>query len=497
MRFSNFIWSLYRSSKKGRAITAKYEALLSGEGDLNAPDGLDPVEVVAANMVMAKARRRRIRSQREATAMYEDLLDSGVEVFFDGKKKPEAILGGEEGLQGWITTIQGLSLGLFTVHPEHFAPYFFRTRFHTFQALCSEFDIPMPVLPGKASWRERAMFYARANESLQEFRRMHGMTPAELCAFLYGFASDHVHQTQGDLPPPMKAWFIMGGVDGEEDFNFVDSAGEGSTTHWQGNIDTRRGDILVMWCVSPRSYVHSIWRAVSDGFIDPFFHYYSTVWVGSPCKTPTVSFKELSADPVWRQKPAVRAHFQGASGKAVSVEEYDALLAIFKRNGFDIKKLPRIEAPSIPDEIDVQSERDVEESLLEPLLKELGYAERDWVRNMPVRMGRGERFYPDYALGAQSKRGDESARMIVEAKHRISTMKQLTDAYYQAKSYASRLQSAIFVLVAAEGIWIYQSHDGAFSQDRCVQKSWGELAHPDTLHEVALLIGKRSRLWSK
>lgn len=105
--------------------------------------------------------------------------------------------------------------------------------------------------------------------------------------------------------------------------------------------------------------------------------------------------------------------------------------------------------------------------------------------------------YPDYAIGAVLKRGEETARIIVEAKRELATEKQILDAYQQAKSYAQRLQSAAFVLVAREGIWIFMQEKGGFLRSRYTHRSWAELRGSNGLHEVKLMIGKaKSRAWA-
>ena len=333
------------------------------------------------------------------------------------------------------------------------------------------------------------MYYFHLNQSLQEFRILHGLSPAEMCAFLYDFAPEALREQEAELPPPSKVWLITGGAGGNGDFEFLDQSTVESTSHWQGNIDTRRGDILLMYCVSPRSYIHSIWRATTDGFFDPFFYYHSTIWVGSPIKTTQVTFKEMKLHPLLSQKGAIRAHFQGPSGKAFAVEEYQAVLGIMAEKGQDISLLPTIKQTSFIPDTELTSEWDVEIRLIEPFLKKIGYHEKDWIRQMPVSMGRGERNYPDYVFGAQTKKGEEKATLILESKFRIGTRRELTDAYCQAKSYALRLQAKSMIIAAVEGVWIFRDKNG-FSLERIVHKNWKELEHPDTLHEVRGMVGK-------
>lgn len=135
------------------------------------------------------------------------------------------------------------------------------------------------------------------------------------------------------------------------------------------------------------------------------------------------------------------------------------------------------------------SERDVEIKLIEPFLKRIGYQEKDWVRQMPVSMGRGERNYPDYVFAAQTKKGEEKGSMVLESKFRIGTRRELMDAYCQAKSYALRLQAKTMIVAAVEGIWIFRDKNG-FSLEQTTHRNWKELENPDTLHEVRGVIGK-------
>ncbi|HSE84224.1 MAG TPA: hypothetical protein VLB01_06730 [Thermodesulfobacteriota bacterium] len=107
---------------------------------------------------------------------------------------------------------------------------------------------------------------------------------------------------------------------------------------------------------------------------------------------------------------------------------------------------------------------------------------------------KGERNYPDYAFGANPKRGEESAKMILEVKYQIGTRRELTDAYYQAKSYALRLQTKVLALASKEGVWIYPYKKDNFDFDNFTHRNWNELSHPDVLHEVGLKIGKKKVL---
>jgi hypothetical protein len=84
----------------------------------------------------------------------------------------------------------------------------------------------------------------------------------------------------------------------------------------------------------------------------------------------------------------------------------------------------------------------------------------------------------------------ESARMVLETKFQLTSLREFGDAFLQAKSYALRLQSHTMVLAAREGLWIFQRRSGSFDMKSNVFKSWAELRHPDAFHFALSLIGR-------
>ena len=183
----------------------------------------------------------------------------------------------------------------------------------------------------------------------------------------------------------------------------------------------------------------------------------------------------------------VKASMQGVAGTPCTKGEYDAFLKMLEEKGFDTSVLPRLQYTGLPSDVELNIEKDVEEKLLEPLLKKLGYTEKNWVRQLPVRMGRGERNYPDYALFPKGAKGEETAKFLWEAKFMIQNKRQLHEAFRQAKFYAMRLQSLGFGLVAKEGIWISLSKD-CFLFDKMKSYSWANLENPDVFNEVKLMV---------
>ena len=56
------------------------------------------------------------------------------------------------------------------------------------------------------------------------------------------------------------------------------------------------------------------------------------------------------------------------------------------------------------------NQRDVKVQLVDPLLRRAGLESGDWVRQLAVRMGRGERVYPDYAIGVSGTARSSGSR---------------------------------------------------------------------------------------
>ena len=85
-----------------------------------------------------------------------------------------------------------------------------------------------------------------------------------------------------------------------------------------------------------------------------------------------------------------------------------------------------------------------------------------------------------------------SANQMIECKFDIETKKELKEAFVQAKSYALRLQASVLALAARRGFWVFRRRDDGFSLDHFIFKTRNELAHPDVLHEISQVLGKRA-----
>jgi hypothetical protein len=300
MEFNSFIWSLYRDSEEGRAAISG-ELLYHFKGLERAPEkpfyaerfyfetfgneivknGIRGVkEIDLRGLIQEYASKYKITNIEEAEKLFTEISDEELSWFFESEGKQfEMIFGGGKYHVSYysdiFSSIEALSVGLYGAHPEFFVPYLFARQFDRFEKICQFFDIQLPEVPGKLKKRERALYYIQINRILFDFRERNGLSPKELIAFLYHFAPKNIEDlinNERNLPPPSRVWFAIGGVGGTGDFDYLDSADENSVSYWQGNLETRKGDITLIWCASPRSYLHSVWRALDEGFNDPFFY---------------------------------------------------------------------------------------------------------------------------------------------------------------------------------------------------------------------------------
>jgi hypothetical protein len=132
----------------------------------------------------------------------------------------------------------------------------------------------------------------------------------------------------------------------------------------------------------------------------------------------------------------------------------------------------------------IENERDVELKLVEPLLKYLNFKDTDWIRQLPLKMGRQTKYYPDYAIKVNNTKGKESAKIILETKYSINTKKQLDEAFTQARSYALRLSSALIILADIDYIWLFEKSKSDFNSEFSLKLHWNELTNSDNLFQV-------------
>ena len=497
MQFNRFIFDNYLATAEGKKALAffkDFENVLRERKQTAYFNFLNHIGILSVEKQQSDTELKQystlfddfdfLRSYKEDEDLFQK---SGIDGVIENEKKfidEEIAFNNNYTERGYMTFVRGLSLIFYFSFSKLFFPYYFNMQFPKLENICKEFHIPLQQLPSKLKYKERLFYYFEICKAFYDFRQQYNLTPEEFCVFLYYFAPNCIEpfSITESLPEPSKV-YICGAS--KEDSDWIKNYNENTLCCWEGNTNMLPGDIMLLYEVKPVAAIQSIWRCASVGFNDPFEYYFTRVWVNKMVRIPPVTLDDLRNDSVWKEKGLVKASMQGCAGTPCTKDEYDSFLKILEAKGLDTSVLPQLAYTGLPNNVELNIEKDVEEKLLEPLLKKLGYTEKYWVRQLPVRMGRGERNYPDYALFPKGTIGEETAKFLWEAKFTISNKRHLQNAFLQAKSYAMRLQSEGFGLVAKEGIWISFAKD-SFLFDKIKSYSWADLENPDVFSEVKL-----------
>ena len=274
-------------------------------------------------------------------------------------------------------------------------------------------------------YKGRFYLYGEICKVLYRFRHDNGLSPYELYAFLYDFAPKYIggidSYIEKHLPEPRSAFFIGG--DGRNTDATAEND-EDAVLFWQCDPDIRAGDMLVMYIKSPISAISSVWRCCSTGFNDPFYWYYRCSYICSPRKVRRFGIEKIKKDKILGKMPIVKKNLQGINGVELRPSEYNHILDITK--GTDIKRLKY--ALNIS-ENECVNEREVENNLIKPLLKKMGYTEDDYIQQLVIPIGNHNHLLiPDFVLLPQKKRGYDTGFAIIEAKRSITNKRELNAA---------------------------------------------------------------------
>lgn len=367
-----------------------------------------------------------------------------------------------------IDDIASLSVALYCLHPKYFFPYYFYPNFSALVKICSEFSIFIPPVPKKTQKHERFFYYFELCQSLFNFWVQLGLEPELIPTFLYGFcpnALDLKIPIATTLPNARRAWLLGAGGD-NGDFEFLESATLETKSLWTGNINTEVGDILIMYVTQPKSCIHSIWRAVAPGMAEPFRHYYSTLWMGFGKKFKPITLKELKADPIFSSHPLIRSNLQGVNGRLLEKKYYDHLLGLIEQS-LRKRTLPTLDFQDIIIDT-LKNERDVELKILEPLLVKLGFQDKEWERQVSLRVGRKEKVIPDYVVLPVFSTAERTvkAKWVWEAKYSVNSNAELKRDFEQVSSYARLVGAHGVGLISRDGVSV-----GLKADDFKVEKS--------------------------
>lgn len=493
MKFNQYIWSLYKNSPEGQQAIEKFEESSNNATMMDLVfkynprikfwlDNTEARDLIAdfcesmwCYNIEESPNKERPKNLEEAKEYYEEVISRGY--WEDGQ-----IIIPRDDYNTMLNNIVWISFLMHYFSSEYYYPNLFVYRFFDFKKMADTFEFELPSIPKKSDYKARCMYYWGLCEILHNFRIENKLSPAELCAFLYDFAPNYIPKEKTEIPQPGQAWFIGGKIDSKEatlDFTF-----------WQASPETKKGDILVHYETSPISAITCLWIAQTDGVVDPFFHYYSNTYISGKMDIPHITLKELQVDKYFSKHPLIRKKFQGVNGWGMSSEDYSELLRVIKAKGFNTDTLPKLYAPTMPKNVNVEIERDVERQLLEPLLNSMGwYENEDFIRQLPIHAGRGHRIFPDYALHYDNKPNEEKAKVLIEAKFYMKNNQEIEEAFLQARSYAYLLESSVIVLCDKQCLIIYEKKQ-CFDRDRYKKYYWGELETPDLFNELRNKLNK-------
>lgn len=485
MVFNSFIWDNYRQTPRGQKKIEEFSKVSQasdreiieqiGAFNENAFSFYTPESFIDAISFFQYAYGKMIEetpvnSIEQACELYESIATTEI---LDNSGKTEIPAGDYEFL---LQANCALSYVLHFFHPDFFIPNLYCFNFEAFVLLCDNYEeLSLPSIPKKSDYKARYLYYAELCRLFHAAREKWGLSSAELCAFLYDFAPASIVQEdeQKELPQPSAIWCIGGNDDEPKGL-------------WQCNEETRRGDIILYYRKAPTSAITHILRADSDGLVDPFFHYYSRVKICSPIRIPNISSDFLKTDGYFSGHPLIKKNFQGVNGWPFRYQDYQRLLEILSEKGFNTSGLPDLPKAEAATDVHIKLEKDVEEKLLNPYLAQCGVSPEDYIRQMPLHMGRGDVKYPDYAVYPCTDEGYETARVLIEAKLEIKNNRDREDAFRQARSYALRLQSDYIILCDRNFMWIYSGADRVNYE----RYSWAELRTADVFSKMKRLFSK-------
>lgn len=514
------IWNLYKESERGKEVIAsfvfdrekdslekkvkeiskKYSEYLGG---VNAERYFSHNCALVINSVFAD--KLFITADENAFEYFTRLIDNleicRVEQNANGeliRKANERPLILRKNYKVFCSILSEISLILYLYGDLFFIPILFREQFDVFMKILDVLDIPMPELPAKSDKRGRLLLYNELNKNITKFAEENNLSSEETCACIYDFAFMlfEEYPRQIEIPEPTNIWLTGGSKDDYK--TFLQNPTEAATSVWTCNENTKRGDIIIMYVVSPYSCIQSIWRADIDGVYTPFNYYNSRTRATNGIVIPHITLNELKSDTYFSMLPIIRKNFQGVNGVRFSATDYIELQRLLKVKGFDTSVLPQLYKPDLTFEGKLKNEKDVEEKLLIPLLAKLRFSETDWTRQLSQKAGRKEKAIPDFVFLPKGEIHFQNAPMVIEAKFDMSSNIERTKSYNQALSYARIMKSNVFGICDKERLIIYKENKGYFDRFKpTFEKHWQNINDAETFRQLKLLIGKETILNQK
>lgn len=412
-------------------------------------------------------------------------LDEDDRVLVDDS--PSGIQIGEDQFREKNSLVADISVFFYFLH-SFFKPMLCPWNFSFIVRAFEVLDIELPPYPHSKDYRGFMLWYYDFCEALNAFQKANGFTDEETCACLYDFSEMLMEEAAEEpLPKPVNVWLTGAS---KEDYRDLEAGMQMGV--WQCNENTRRGDIVVVYAVSPNSCLHSIWRASSEGSFNPFNYRQSRTQLIDRVDIPHISLQEMKSDPVFGKLPMLNNNLHGVNGKRLPAWAYQRLLEMIGEKGGDLSVVPVLYEARDWNPGEIRIEKDVEEKILIPCLKDLGYTELDWVRQLKQKAGRSEKAIPDFVFFPHGEAHAEVAPLVIEAKLRMSSERERMEAYKQARSYAKMLDAEILGICDEERLVLFERNSRKeFNYTRpCFEAHWAAIAGDIEVHDRLMgLIG--------
>ena len=371
----------------------------------------------------------------------------------------------------------------------YYKPILFSHRYDYFLQLCANLGIELPEMTRSRDYREYFRYYHQLCGALYKFQTENELSNEEMCACLYDYAATlgDDNAEPAELPQPTNIWLTGAS---KYDVEEIDRNGL-SETIWACNERTRRGDIIIIYALTPNSCLYAIGRAKTGGFFDPFDYYHCRAVFTDGQLLPRIPFKELKAHPYISQIPVFRQNLQGINGRELTPKDYAEIVALIRSHGYT-EPLPQLYHADNYNAPDVHIEKDVEEKILMPFLERLGFAAADYTRQLTQKAGRGLKAIPDFVFLPHGEPHFQTAPLIIEAKYDMGAIRELHDAFAQALSYARLMRSNLMAICDKERLIIYRLTEGAADINKPVfENYWAAIAtDTDVFLAAKKLIGR-------
>ena len=502
-------WSLYKESQAGQNTIAMFDMEVENWGDNIAPlfelskskgnfGEVEQMSFLTFIFMLNLTGKNMLPEDEKTREMFEDFIRNlDINDIDEQNELTDEVILPKGQFRRLNSLMHILSTALYSAIDPFFKPLLYQSRFDIIQSNCDKLGIELPDMPHTKDYSAYMMYYYDMCVAFQAFQNEHHLTDAEFCACLYDYAEtlgDDVAEA-AELPRPTNIWFVGASKADMEAYQ----AGllDEDKQIWQCNERTRRGDIIVLYALSPYSCIHSIWRAKSGGFFNPFDLYQTrtTICDCHELEHP-VSISELRAHPYFFNLPIVRKNLQGINGVELSATDYQELLSFFAQKGCDTSVLPHLlevtdwQKPVIEGHF---PEKQVEEKILIPVLEQLGYTATDWSRQLEQKAGRGLKAIPDFVFFPQGELHMHNAPLVIEAKYDMSSSREYDKAFRQCLSYARLLRSKLMGICDEDRLVIYKVTDlGSADKTHPVFEAQWAVIHTDVAMFNALqkLIGR-------